>query len=172
MFGEEGRCMRKIKLTLFNKNQIKFNWSTLLVGLELKCLQLQEITDFARDYLASSEDVFHESIIELAWGNLREFEVEKLLREISVQDSDIDYEREKRKLRYCTLVNLNDTIKDKRLLLDEIALVYSDFDYPEDMDDFIYYLPQEKKEQHELGVSMLVDNFRLFLQREYHNVRE
>ncbi|OCA83705.1 hypothetical protein A8L44_12600 [Bacillus sp. FJAT-27986] len=45
-----------------------------------------------------------------------------------------------RKWRYCILKEMVGATEDKILLLENVDQVYSDFDYPEEMESSIYYM--------------------------------
>ena len=63
-------------------------------------------------------------------------------------------------LRYAALSALGSCGHD---LLVDIESVYSDFDYPSDMETFIYYMPNAGQEG---STDAMVENFRAFMGRE------
>lgn len=75
-----------------------------------------------------------------------------------------------RKLRLCLLLELKQQIPNKRQLLEKIAEIYADFNYPEDMEEFIYYMPAKNynPSQHSFqeNEDRLVNLFYNFLEKE------
>ena len=62
------------------------------------------------------------------------------------------------------LEHLNQKITNYNNLLEQIEEVYALFDYPEDMNSFIYYMPSANyTENSEVS---LINNFHLFLEKE------
>lgn len=61
--------------------------------------------------------------------------------------------------------------KDFEELLNQIAEVYADFNYPEDMDSFINYLPSkdnlQSKYSKEENITRLINLFNEFLNKEH-----
>ena len=50
-------------------------------------------------------------------------------------------ESSNKKLKYVILNYLRSTTKDNNELLEKVEEVYADFNYPQDMDEFIAYMP-------------------------------
>lgn len=77
---------------------------------------------------------------------------------------------EERKLRLCLLLELTQQIPNKRELLEKIAEIYADFNYPEDMEEFIYYMPAKNYDPSEYSLqeneNRLINLFYNFLEEE------
>ncbi|KXZ19962.1 hypothetical protein AXI57_00870 [Bacillus atrophaeus] len=87
---------------------------------------------------------------------------------------DVDsWQVEKRKWRFGVLVHFKKMYQeDFEELLNQIAEVYADFNYPEDMDSFINYLPpkdnfNQSKYSKEENVARLINLFNEFLNKEH-----
>ena len=63
-------------------------------------------------------------------------------------------------LRYALLASLSSQGQE---LLDEIEGIYADFNYPKDMEPFIYYMPSSDENS---STDSLIDLFRAFLTKE------
>ena len=75
------------------------------------------------------------------------------------------------RVRISILIFLRQTIQDIALLLEKIELVYAEFEYPEDMDRFITYMPvQDEVEYVTNSVDdsrrYLLNNFDLFIEQQ------
>ena len=126
---------------IFEKFKIEYNWGTLIEGLKLGCLNLRSVSDFAESFTLRNPSILSTNLDELLWEKTNNDEVitliTKLLDEIHYSYNQQD---EIRKWRYCLLKEMVRTTEDKILLLENVAQVYSDFDYPEEMENFIYYM--------------------------------
>ncbi|MCM3141850.1 DUF2247 family protein [Brevibacillus sp. MER 51] len=163
---------------IFKQSKINYDWKTLYVGLKLGLINYSDITKCAVEFLASHPDSNNHNIIQLAWGE-NDFDNEELLMNIINEsnfndlspDSDI-WNFEKRKWRFGILSNLKNSYQgDSEEMLNKIAEVYVDMDYPEDMEDFINYLtPKDGYNpslySHEENVTRLVRLFNQFLANE------
>ena len=126
---------------IFEKFKIEYNWGTLIEGIKLGCLNLRSVSDFAASSTSRNPSILSTNLDELLWEKTNNDEVitliTKLLDEIHYSYNQQD---EIRKWRYCLLKEMVRTTEDKILLLENVAQVYSDFDYPEEMESFIYYM--------------------------------
>ena len=76
-----------------------------------------------------------------------------------------------RELRYVVLLELWQEENDKRRLSSIIDQVYSDFEYPSDMDSFVSYMPAKdgydvSSYSEEENIAQLIENFESFMQSE------
>lgn len=163
---------------IFKQSKINYDWKTLYVGFKLGLISNSDITKCAIEFLASHPDSNNQNIIHLAWGD-NDFDYEELLMDLLKEsnvndlspDSDV-WQFEKRKWRFGILSNLKNTYRDDfEEMLNKIAEVYADLDYPEDMEDFINYLtPKDGYNpslySREENVARLVSLFIDFLDKE------
>ncbi len=132
-----------ISLDIFKHNKINYDWKTLYVGLKLNVIKSCDITNYAVRILSNYSEIYNPNIIQLAWGddNLG-FEglLVNILEELHINDLDLDadiWELEKRKWRFGVLAYLEMMHQDDlEQLLNMVAEVYADFNYPKDMDSF------------------------------------
>ncbi|MFJ7637793.1 DUF2247 family protein [Peribacillus sp. NPDC097224] len=163
---------------IFKQNKINYDWRTLYIGLKLDVIKYSDITDYAVEYLTNYPDTSNQNIIQLAWGGDEldyESLLETILKESDISDLDLDSRRshlEKRKWRFGILDSLKMRYQDDfEELLNKVAEVYADFDYPKDMESFIHYLApkdgfnpsQYSKEENEVR---LINLFTVFLNQE------
>lgn len=90
---------------------------------------------------------------------------------IFIQEDTPDWEYEVRKWRYNILKKLLDKKYSNEDLLQKIEEVYADFYYPDDMRNFIYYIPSGTFDPTKFSVeecrNRLVDIFYEFLKKEH-----
>ncbi|MCK0473701.1 DUF2247 family protein [Halalkalibacter sp. APA_J-10(15)] len=130
----------------FKEMNISCGWYTLYVGLNLGLISESDIMNYAIDYLSKYPNSENHNIIQLAWGdetNYWEILI-NIVKESSNSDLSTDsdtWQLEKRKWRLVILVDLQKKYLDNyEELLNKVAKVYADMDYPVDMEHFINYL--------------------------------
>lgn len=163
-----------ISIDSFKKNNIECNWRTLYVGLELHLITNIDITNYAIEFLANHPEINNQDIIQLAWGG-DEYDPKDLLENIlkDLEDTSSYINFEKRKWRFCILESLKKEYEnDIQELLDKVAEVYADFNYPEDMENFVNYLSPKDgyiPSQHtkEENVARLIKFLNDFLKKEH-----
>ncbi|MDN4523975.1 DUF2247 family protein [Fictibacillus fluitans] len=135
-------------IDILKENKMNYDWKTLYVGVKLGLIGNSEITKYALEFLSTHEEGSHPLPIDLAWGENDEDDYLSKLQMIveeyqeNLKENPVEWNIEKRKWRYSILNHLNAKYKDTpKELLDKIAEVYADFDYPEDMETFITYMP-------------------------------
>ncbi|MBG9812055.1 hypothetical protein ABD68_10630 [Bacillus endophyticus] len=163
----------------FKQNKIEYDWRTLYVGLELNLIKYSDITNYAVEFLTNHPEIENQNVIQLAWG---EDDIDyksllvNILKELHINDLNLEadvWQFEKRKWRFGILAYLKIKHQDDfEELLNRIAEVYADFNYPEDMDSFINYLPPKdgfdpSKYSKEENVLRLINLFNDFLNKEH-----
>lgn len=157
-----------MNITHLKEKKVNYDWKTIYVGIIENFFGPEAISDYAIELMENgNEDDF---VSEWAWG-IDADELQKILFEIknryfpNMEEDSSEYKMEKRKLRFVYLSKLNDTNFEDDLL-NKIANFYDNNNYPEDMADFINYMPQEmpttKKD--------LIDRFHRFLVSEGNEV--
>lgn len=137
-----------MSVDILKQNKIKYDWLTLYVGLELGQIKYTDITNYAVEFLTNHPDTSSQNVIQLAWGE-GDFDYKSLLVNILNESNFNDlylgadiWQFEKRKWRFGILAYLKmKHLDDFEELLNKVTEVYADFNYPEDMDSFINYLP-------------------------------
>ncbi|MEO3943965.1 DUF2247 family protein [Gorillibacterium sp. CAU 1737] len=125
---------------IFDEACVKYNWATVLVGLKLNCYPVEEVDDYAVRYMTEHPDTDNNFIQELVWENRNYEEVITLIENLLIDlKCNINFLLEERKWRYCILHAIRKDTEDGNVLLEKVAQVYSDFNYPEVMEDLIYY---------------------------------
>lgn len=129
------------------------------------------ISDYAIELMELGND--DDFISELAWG-VESDDLQQVLFEIksryfpNLEEDGDDYKIEELKLRFVYLSKLADTISDDDDLLNKIAKFYNNNGYPEDMAEFINYMPQEVP----TTKKGLIDRFHRFLDSENNKINE
>ncbi|MDD1505918.1 DUF2247 family protein [Lysinibacillus sp. CNPSo 3705] len=137
-----------ISVDILKQNKIKYDWLTLYVGLELGQIKYTEIKNYAVEFLTNHPETSNQHVIQLAWDE-GDFDYKGLLVNILNESNFNDlnlgadvWQFEKRKWRFGILAYLKmNYLDDFEELLNKVTEVYADFNYPEDMDSFINYLP-------------------------------
>jgi len=169
----------KYNIDVLKQQNIAYSWGTLYVGLELGVIDHSHRTHYAIEYVEMFPDVEDANILELAWGSeeinykrvlieiLEEFNMEEFLEEGD------KFEYETRKWRYGILESLKKAYRDDgSAFLEAVAEVYADFQYPRELESFIYYLPSSddkyRPEEHsaEENSNRLVSDLKHFLDNE------
>ncbi|AAK78331.1 hypothetical protein BJV85_003667 [Clostridium acetobutylicum] len=136
-----------INMDMLDKSGIDYDWRTLYVGISINLVKCDELTTYALKMMNDDKYEDDEFINELAWGiedNLKGEILTKMLFKFKIDmlvPQSASWELEIRKLRYGILNYLRSTIKDDNELLRKVEEVYADFNYPQDMEQFIAYMP-------------------------------
>lgn len=117
------------------------------------------------DLMSMDNYVDKEFVNDLAWGTLtKEEAVSSIETEMLNLKSILNVVYELDIIRYTMLMYLKKNYeKSSRLMLEKIAEVYADFNYPVDMAKFIYYMPTDEKPIHENGVTNMMMRFDIFI---------
>ncbi|MGG5735664.1 MULTISPECIES: DUF2247 family protein [Bacillus cereus group] len=114
----------------------------------------------------------------LTWGKYDKEKAIELIVSI-VMDLAIHWnsEIEQRKWKYSILMSMREKNNDYDTLLENVANLYSDFNYPEDMKGFIYYLEPDEgydssKYTKNENIRRLIDKLDSFLQSEQKALQE
>lgn len=160
-----------MELIDLRKKQIWYDWKTIYVGIIQKFFEFKVISDYAVELMEKGED--DDFITELAWG-VDSNDIQQVLFELKnhyfpdLEEDSSDYEIEEQKLRFVSLSELNETVTDTDDLLKKMAEFYGNNGYPEDMVEFINYMPQEVPTSKE----DLINRFHYFLNSEENKVKE
>ncbi|WNN74777.1 DUF2247 family protein [Lysinibacillus capsici] len=169
-----------ISIDNFKQNKIRYDWRTLYLGLKLDIIKYSDIVNYAVEFLTKHPDISNQNIVQLAWGG-DEIDYESLLvnilKESHINNLNLDadvWQFEKRKWRFVILAYLKMKHQnDFEGLLNKVAEVYADFNYPEDMDSFINYLESKdgfnpSQYSKEENVTRLINLFNDFMNKEHH----
>ncbi|RAS85600.1 DUF2247 family protein [Priestia endophytica] len=143
------------KVEIIKGNAFDCNWTTLLVGRQLKLIPSLEVTKYAVRYLENNPTVNDELILELAWEQ-EEDQVDGLLERITSKSSPEVMDKEYHKWLYSVLKEkysgalLNDDVEDS--VFREVENIFSMFNTPEHMYEFFrkvsdaFYYPGDSKQ--------------------------
>lgn len=109
-------------------------WPELLCGWKLGFISNKNISDFSVEQLAESDDL--EVALLSSATSLSSDDVAQALEKIV---PNVDMASCKDKWRLARLVELNHKNITDSQKLDELQLIYADFDYPEDMENCSIY---------------------------------
>ena len=121
-------------------NSLLINWEVLYYGIKNDIISPKASIDYASVYLEKNQYEDNSDIIDLLiLEDFQKDKVLKLLKRIK-QISTSDFFC-KKVLRYLILDTARNSLFDTNALLEFAEEVYADFDYPEDMNSFIKYMP-------------------------------
>lgn len=127
-------------LNVFDTCHVQPTWNDIYFGIKNKFLDLESVREYAMRCLELN-DVYCQAVAELAWPNNDILSVTESIEKILDENHDLNGDVASIKWQYCivkTLVKETMNFEDLSSRLDE---VYADFDYPEDMEEFISYMP-------------------------------
>lgn len=131
-------------------------WPELLCGWKLGFISNKNISDFALEHLAESGDL--EVALLSSASSLSSDDISQALEKIA---PNADMSTSKDKWRLARLVELDQRNITDSQKLDELQLIYADFDYPEDMEGCSIY--SSGNESPLASMNKLIDS----LQRKY-----
>jgi hypothetical protein len=136
-----------LKFNELEDSRIKYDWKTLYVALYLDFIDTSALVDYSVKEISDESYIENEFINELAWGE-GEFSKEELLSKMpiklgfeEIEKGTIGWNDELRKLRYCLLRVIRNTINNNKEILSKASEVYADVGYPVEMEEFIPYMP-------------------------------
>lgn len=153
------------QFSLFHTYNITPNDEIILLGMKMNYFT----QDVAKDYIywkMENDISTNETDISILDCNETEYVV-NLLTIAGISPTDTT----KRILRYIILRDLKTT---GEALLHDIESVYADFDYPEDMESFIYYMPYRPMDDDAATgdtKQILINRYEKFLESEAHYLK-
>ncbi|PXZ01426.1 DUF2247 family protein [Gilliamella apicola] len=119
------------------KNDIKLNWHDLLWGYEHHFLGWKDVVNYANKKIIE-ESNYDESVIELSMiDKTTTFKIEKLLKNI-VKEERFYHTDKWLYIILLDLFNKRDELDDP---LGKVEEIYENFDYPEEIESFVRYMP-------------------------------
>ena len=143
--------MMTISIDVLDNSGIYYDWRTLYVGVNENLIDCSELNAYALKIMGDDTYEDDEFINELAWGIQRDLKNELLVKMRfkfgfdTLTTESINWKIEIEKLRYGILNYLRNKITDNNKLLSKVEEVYADFNYPQDMEGFIPYMPIKDK---------------------------
>lgn len=130
---------KKVPLS-FIVSRISFSWQEYLWGCDRGYIKNTDILDIAIEKLAQGAE--DSEILDLAViGNTDIYEVREIAQRLAdkcVQQEESDIRRKWMYLKLAWLYENKGEVEDP---LGEVEEIYSDFDYPEEMENFVRYMP-------------------------------
>ena len=129
-------------INIFDKIKMPLDWAMVYHGIKKNILDIDIAHEFACRRLEYDEQISEEEL-ELSWNSNNRLDVLELIEKILDSQGNVEesIERAKDKIRIAIIIYLRETEKDKARLLEQIDMIYADFDYPDDMEKFISYMP-------------------------------
>ncbi len=162
----------------FSENEILLNWNIIYWGITKNLIPPSSAIEYAHKLVEVNPNEENAIIVELLiLDDIEKEKVLSLVEKLSCRKTSKETENI-RVLRYIVLKDLKQRAKSNGELLTLIEQVYSDFDYPKDMNNFISYMPVENDDYdtsiHSLqqNEQRLIDNFNDFLKNELIWIKE
>lgn len=129
-------------IDIFDKIGMPLDWTIVYYGINKNLLSIDIAQEFACRKLECNEQISEEEL-SLSWNLKNRQDVLELIERILNTYGNIDesLEKAKDKIRIAIIINLRDTEKNIGKLLEQIDIVYEDFGYSVDMDEFVSYMP-------------------------------
>ena len=170
----KGRRIMKYKTNIFVEYGIEIPWSTVYFGIDKEYIDLKSIASYATNYIEKNSNQDFEELLELAWETNDPLKIKNLLETLSRKYPkyfEISEKNDERRWRFCILKYLRETELEMETILNKICDIYADFNYPEDMRNFVKYMPSiddEKPDDEtpEGYLRLLMEKFDRFLEKE------
>lgn len=127
-------------LNIFDICHVRITWNDVYFGIKNGFLNLDCVRDYALRCIELNEDVFQE-VIDLAWPNKDELSVIEIIKKILDKEQNFNVEKASMKWQYCIIKHLESKNLKPEELHSKLNELYADFNYPEDMEEFISYMP-------------------------------
>lgn len=129
-------------INIFDKMKMPLDWAMVYYGINSNIFDVDIAQEVACRKLEHDEQLSEEEL-ELSWNSNNRLDVLELIEKILDGQGNVEesIERAKDKIRIAIIIYLRETEKDKARLLEQVDMIYADFDYPKDMDKFISYMP-------------------------------
>lgn len=129
-------------IDIFDNIKMSVDWYMVYWGIKNKILNV----DIAKDYVCrkmEQDDIVSEEELELAWKSDDLVEILENIEQIPQFQNSLDENmiEAKNKIRVAIIIFLRKTENDIAKLIEKTDMVYADFDYPQDMEKFISYMP-------------------------------
>lgn len=129
-------------INIFDRIRMPLDWAIVYCGINSNLLSIDIAHEFACRKLENGEQMSEEEL-ELSWNSNNRLDVLELLEKILNMQGNVDenVKNAKDRIRTALIIYMRDTEKDLIRLLEQIAIIYAEFDYPTDMENFIIYMP-------------------------------
>jgi len=129
------------RLRWFQQAGLRLDWTDVHVGLVAGYIEPREAVLWAGEYRNQHPEEENALIHRLAATQVDESDTIRAIVAKLASSENGDGEHAKRKWRYLFLKRVLAQQVDPQQLLVDVERVYADFDYPEEMEPFIYYMP-------------------------------
>lgn len=157
----------KVTLNMIRLSGVKYTWETIYTALINNFMENNEVEIYAAELIGADDYEENDFINDLAWGGMvKEEIISSIITEKLISDLDSFEETELKKIRYAILLYLKEEyINSGEGLLNKLAEVYADFNYPVEMSTFIYYMPNnEIAANRDDAEGNMVSNFKQYLE--------
>ena len=150
-----------IPFSFLTEHNIVLSAGEISFGINKRLIQLVDLNQLVNSSLFKYPD--NEELLDLALNILLNesrvnIENSNLNLNISIKQENLI----KNKWRYIILLWLFEDRDENSLDYDKINTIYADFNYPQDMEKFINYMPAQEK-NNKLGYQNIVDNWKEYL---------
>lgn len=129
-------------IDIFENIKMPIDWYMIYWGIKNGILSADIAQDYVCRKMEQDEDVLDEES-ELSWKSEDLTSVLETIEKIPkfLDKIEENMKQAKEKVRIAIIIFLRQTEKDSSKLFEQIDMVYANFDYPEDMEKFISYMP-------------------------------
>ncbi len=124
----------------FIQDQSNLSWQDALWGVNNQMMELRETVNLAKNRVFAGSDDRRET--ELAWLDPSyTYRADELVRELAASEEAVDETLIQKKWLYLTLSWMFEHRTEIDDPLTEVESVYANFDYPEEIENFVRYMP-------------------------------
>lgn len=129
-------------IDIFENIKMHIDWYMIYWGIKNGILSVNIAQDYVCRKMEQDEAVSDEES-ELSWKSEDLTSVLETIEKIPkfLDNIEENMKQAKEKVRIAIIIFLRQTEKDSSKLFEQIDMVYANFDYPEDMEKFISYMP-------------------------------
>lgn len=129
-------------INIFGNIKMPLDWYIVYYGIKNNILSIDTAQEYACRKMEKNEQMSEEEV-ELSWKTDNLLDVIDLIERIPGIQDDLEKNIQiaKDKIRIAIILYLRKSEMDTAKLFEQIDMIYADFDYPEDMEKFISYMP-------------------------------
>ena len=131
-------------IDIFENINMSIDWYMVYWGIKNEILGVNIAQDYVCRKMEQDETLLDEEI-ELSWKSEDTASVLDIIEKMPqfLDAIEENMEKAKEKVRIAIIMFLRQTEKDVSKLFEQIDMVYANFNYPEDMEKFITYMPMD-----------------------------
>jgi len=166
MNGDRAMKMNTLHISLpyeYVVSHVKLTWSDLLLATEQGWMAKKTAVQHTESII-EKEQVVPQKVLDLAWVNNEE-EIDFYLNELTNQIVEQGENTSQEKFLYLLLNWIFEHKEQCSDPLQMVEIIYADFDYPEEISNFVRYMPssEHRLSSVEASIERLFNNWEIYL---------